>query len=137
MNDKQTIDTNVLIYAFGQQDDNRKKIAIDIISKCNIISLQVVNETIYVLHKKFKFGYNDLEKVVTFIKQNLVVSDMNLMTLNLTIKIATQYSFSFWDSMIVASALNNHCTILYSEDLHHNQIIDGKLKVINPFKSFE
>lgn len=47
MIDKPTLDTNVLIYAFGKQDDNRKLIAKSIISKCNIISLQVVNETVY------------------------------------------------------------------------------------------
>jgi len=47
-----------------------------------------------------------------------------------TVKIATRYGFSFWDSMIVASALNNHCSVLYSEDLQHNQLIDGRLQII-------
>ena len=44
-----------------------------------------------------------------------------------------KYGFSFWDSMIVAAALDNHCSILYSEDLHHEQIIEGKLQIVNPF----
>jgi len=39
MTDKITLDTNILIYAFGKQDDDRKQIAKEIITKCNIISL--------------------------------------------------------------------------------------------------
>ena len=133
MSDKPSLDTNILIYAFGKQEDARKQVAIEIISKCNIISLQVVNETIYVLQRKFKFPNPELEKVANFIKQNFVVSDLNIQTLDQTLKIAETYGFSFWDSMMVAAALNNHCSILYSEDLHHNQIIEGRLKIVNPF----
>ena len=133
MSDKHTLDTNILIYAFGKQDDARKQVAIEIISKCNIISLQVVNETIYVLQRKFKFPNSELNKVVEFIKQNFVISDLNINTLDQTLKIAETYGLSFWDSMMVAAALNNHCSILYSEDLHHNQIIEGRLQIVNPF----
>jgi len=133
MTDKPTLDTNVLIYAFGKQDDARKQIAKEIITKCNIISLQAVNETIYVLLKKFKFSPDELEKIIAFIKQNFVISDLNIRTLDRSLKIAAQYGFSFWDSMMIASALHNHCSVLYSEDLHHNQIIEGGLQIINPF----
>jgi predicted nucleic acid-binding protein len=133
MSDKPILDTNILIYAFGKQDDARKQLAIEIITKCNIISLQVVNETIYVLQRKFKFPNPELNKVVEFIKQNFVISDVNINTLDQTLKIAETYGFSFWDSMIVAAALNNHCSILYSEDLHHNQVVEGRLQIVNPF----
>lgn len=128
MTDKPTLDTNILIYAFGKQEDARKQIAKEIITKCNIISLQVVNETIYVLLKKFKFPHRELEKIIEFMKQNFVISDIN---------IADQYGFPFWDSMIVASALSNHCSVLYSEDLQNNQIIDGRLQIINPFANLQ
>jgi predicted nucleic acid-binding protein len=134
MTDKPTLDTNVLIYAFGKQDDNRKTIAKEIITKCNIISLQVINETVYVLLKKFNFTLPEVETIVQFMKQKFVISDLNTHTLDQTIKISTKYGFSFWDSMMIASALNNHCSILYSEDMHHNQIIENRLQIINPFK---
>lgn len=134
MTDKPTLDTNVLIYAFGKEDDERKTIAKEIITNCTIISLQALNETVYVLSKKFKFQPAELEKVVAFIKQKFLVSDLNIEILELTLKITSRYGFSFWDSMMVAAAINNHCSILYSEDLHHSQIIEGKLQIINPFK---
>ncbi len=135
MTDKPTLDTNVLIYAFGKQDDDRKQIAKNIISKCTVISLQVANETVYVLLRKFKFTPTELNKVIEFMKLNFVISDLNIHILDQTIKISAQYGLSFWDSMMVASALNNHCSILYSEDMQDKQIIEGRLQIINPFKN--
>ena len=134
MNDKPTLDTNILIYAFGHQDDERKQIAKEIVIKCNVISLQVVNECVYVLLKKFKFPVNEVEKVITFLKQKFVISDLNIQTLDQTIRISTQYGFSFWDSMMIAAALENHCSIIYTEDLTNNQLIENRLRIINPFK---
>jgi len=133
MTDKPTLDTNVLIYAFGKHDDKRKHIAKEIIAKCNIISLQVVNETAYVLLKKFNFQEQELDRVIGFIKQKFVISNLNINILDKTLKIAARYSFSFWDSMMVASAIDNHCSVLYTEDLQHEQLIEGSLKIINPF----
>lgn len=47
-------------------------------------------------------------------------------------EIAERYRFSFYDSVIVASALLAGCKTLYSEDLQHGQCVE-QLKVINPF----
>ena len=134
MTDKPTLDTNVMIYAFGKQDDERKQIAKTTVAKCNIISLQVVNETVYVLLRKFQFTSYELDKVIEFMKQNFVISDLNVQTLDQTVKIMDKYGFSFWDSMMVSAALNNHCSILYSEDMQNTQVIEDRLQIINPFK---
>ena len=44
-----------------------------------------------------------------------------------------KYSFSFYDSMIIAAALECDCKILYSEDMHHGKVIDRRLTIFNPF----
>lgn len=54
-------------------------------------------------------------------------------TINLACKIADRYSFSFYDSLIISAALESNCSILYSEDLNSGQVIDKKLKIVNPF----
>ena len=46
-----------------------------------------------------------------------------------------RYGFSYWDSMIVSAALKSECTILCSEDLQHGQVVEKKLKVMNPFEN--
>lgn len=45
-----------------------------------------------------------------------------------------KYTFSYWDSLIVATALENNYSILYSEDMQHGQIIETSLTITNPFK---
>jgi predicted nucleic acid-binding protein len=50
------------------------------------------------------------------------------------LEINTRYGYSYWDSLIVATAPMCGYSIIYSEDMHHNQVIDGKLNIINPFK---
>jgi predicted nucleic acid-binding protein len=41
------------------------------------------------------------------------------------------------DLLIVATAIESGCSILYSEDMQHNQNIENKLVIINPFKKEE
>ena len=48
-------------------------------------------------------------------------------------EIADTLLFSIYDSLIISAALQNQCTILFTEDLDHNQTIEGKLKIVNPF----
>jgi predicted nucleic acid-binding protein len=133
MNDKSTIDSNVLIYAFGNQDDLKKRIAKKILANCNKISLQAVNETIYVLHRKFNFTIVELDKIIQFFNVKFQVKSIDIVTLNKAMMIMEKYNYSFWDSMMLAAALENKCSELYSEDMQNNQIIEGTLKIINPF----
>jgi predicted nucleic acid-binding protein len=45
-----------------------------------------------------------------------------------------RYNFSFWDSLIVGSAIKSGCKRLYSEDMQDGLIVENELKIINPFK---
>ncbi len=44
-----------------------------------------------------------------------------------------KYSVSFWDSLVLSTAIEAECKYLYSEDMQHNQIIEKTLKIVNPF----
>ena len=48
-------------------------------------------------------------------------------------KVADRYGYSFYDSLIIAAAIESGCSILYSEDMTHQQRIYNTLSVINPF----
>lgn len=54
-------------------------------------------------------------------------------TILMACQIADQYGFSFYDSMIISAALECGCGVLFSEDLQNGQMINGKLKIVNPF----
>lgn len=133
MNDDATIDSNILIYAFGKQDNSKSRIAREIITECNIISLQAINETVIVLKRKFNFSVKDLQEIIQFFKEKYIVKNIDIHILETAMVIMDKYQYSLWDSMMLASALENKCTEIYSEDMQHNQTIEDKLRIINPF----
>lgn len=55
------------------------------------------------------------------------------MTVERAWELKQRYQLAYWDSLIVSSALETMCTVLYSEDLQHRQVIEGTLQIVNPF----
>jgi len=50
------------------------------------------------------------------------------------LKIAERYGYEIYDALVVAAALEADSATLYSEDLQHAQVINGKLTIRNPFR---
>ena len=44
-----------------------------------------------------------------------------------------RYGFALYDSMLVAAALIAGSKVFYSEDLQHGRLIDGQVRIANPF----
>jgi predicted nucleic acid-binding protein len=136
MRDKVFLDSNVMIYAyFNNPDSNKQCISKRLISNNHaIISTQVLQEMSNILHKKAEVKYTIIKPILSECIRNCFRTYINTCdTILRACDIAERYGFSFYDSMIVAAALENECTALYSEDLQHKQIIDGKLTILNPF----
>ena len=53
--------------------------------------------------------------------------------LDATLDLQTETRYSFYDSLMLAAALQAGAEVLYSEDLQHNQLVGGTLRVVNPF----
>ena len=71
-----------------------------------------------------------------FLDTNLIVYLFDTIeTSKKAIEIKHRYQYSYWDSLIIASALESNCSILYSEDMHHGQVIEGRLTIQNPLKN--
>ncbi len=83
--------------------------------------------------KKLGFSFADAIKVVEEMAKNNNLHTNTQITIIKACEIAERYQFSFYDSMIIAAALESKCEVLYSEDMQHNQIIDDKIKIMNPF----
>jgi predicted nucleic acid-binding protein len=47
--------------------------------------------------------------------------------------LAEDHRLSFYDALIVASAIEADCHVLYSEDMQHGHTIGG-LTIVNPFR---
>ncbi len=64
-----------------------------------------------------------------------IISVINITTIKLCWKIKKKYAYSYWDSLIIASALESNCSIIYTEDMQDGQILENRLKITNPFKT--
>ncbi len=133
MKDKIFLDTNILIYIYSK-DIRKKGISLDIIeNKDCYISSQVLQEFISVLRKKYKLEWPALEKGFQQITSTVKIYTNTISTISKACKIAEKYKYSFYDSLIVTSALEVKCHKLYTEDLHSGQVIENKLEIINPY----
>ena len=135
MNDNVFLDSNILVYSYSNSEIQKQEIARQLIGASNtFISTQVLQELCNIVTRKFKFTYDEAAIAVKESCQNNNLHINTEETLLQACQIAGKYRFSLYDSLIVAAALESRCNVLYSEDLHHGQVIEGKLTVKNPFK---
>jgi len=135
MLNKVFIDTNILIYAYSATELDKRKISLAILESYNIvISVQVINKFIWIMNKKFNINYTQLGILVDKFWNKFKVSQITKFSIKKALEIAQNYKYSYWDSLIIASALENECSILFTEDMHDGQLIEGILKIKNFYK---
>jgi predicted nucleic acid-binding protein len=130
-------DTNVLVYAFANQarfqSDPRALKAEHVMSLGGVVSVQVLNEFTDVADHKWKMPWKSIEEAVHWI--GLLCgrpAPLTEETHTAALELSKRYGFRIYDSLILASAIDAGCAVLYTEDLQHGQVIDG-LRIENPF----
>ncbi len=132
MQDNIFIDSNVILYAFSK-NKRKKERAKNIIKNRGNISIQVLNEVSNTLFKKSKLEPTVVKKSIDLLIKYFQVYEVKIYTIYRALDLKERYKFSYYDSLIIASAIENGCDILYSEDMQHKQVIDDKLTILNPF----
>jgi predicted nucleic acid-binding protein len=136
-NDKVFADSNVLLYLLGD-DETKKDIAKSILKSNPAISTQVISENINVLFKKFKdITTGEIIQHTSLLTNYCQVSTVTVATIEKALELKIKYQFQWYDCTILSAALLTTCNIIYSEDLNHNQLIEGTLRIINPFRESE
>ena len=126
------IDSNIVPYALGD-DLLKQQAAWRILFQFPLISVQVLNECSNVLIKKRKIDKSLVLSTLQDILKFVSVEAIGMPIVETAWILLDRYQFSYFDSLILASALTANCQILYSEDLQHGQVIDERLTIINPF----
>lgn len=126
------VDTNIAIYAFGQ-DGAKVAAAEKLLSAKPTISAQVVNEFLNVCRVKLGMDLPTRHALARELIAGCRVMPVDTATVKLAMNIAEKQSVSHWDALIVAAALLAGCATLYSEDMQHGQVFEGRLTVVNPF----
>ncbi|VXD24953.1 PIN domain-containing protein [Planktothrix paucivesiculata] len=137
------VDSNIWLYRFivnPNDSDAREKqqIATSITSQENlVISTQVVNEVCSNLIRKARFNNSQIQSLIEDFEAGCEILPVSFATIQYAVKLRDYYLFSFWDSIIIASAILGDITILYSEDMQDGLIIEDTLQIINPFRDLK
>jgi len=139
MSAKFFLDTNILIYSFDRESAAKRRRAAALIANAleesrGVISYQVVQEFLNAALRKFSSPLTpaDAGRYLTIVLEPLCTVFASVALFHQAIDIAGRWKYPFYDSLIIASALQAECSILYSEDLQTGQKI-GNLRIVNPF----
>jgi predicted nucleic acid-binding protein len=125
-------DTNVILYAF-RQDDTRSQVAESLLSAGGALSVQVLNEFVAVARGKLKKSWEEIRRALDVLR--VFCPEPVPLTIEIherAVQIAERYGYSIFDSLVIAAALHAGASTLYSEDMRDGQTIDG-LTIRNPF----
>jgi predicted nucleic acid-binding protein len=139
MIEKVFFDTNLFIYAYTINEPEKTDIIRAFFQefsakKIVVISTQVLSE-FYAVMAKHRYPH---EKIVNYLNELVSVSTVNaitVQTISKAIFLKGKYKYSWWDSLILSSALESDCRRVYSEDMQHGQIIEEALLIENPLQS--
>lgn len=135
----QFFDTNILVYTVDPAETRRGELALGLVreaanSRSMAISTQVMLEfyAAAVVKRRLIKPENAVGLLREWAKDETISTSPEMLWKAFDMQ--QKLGFSIWDAMIVQSALELHCDILYSEDLQHGQRI-GSLRIVNPFRA--
>jgi predicted nucleic acid-binding protein len=126
------LDSNILIYLVSDHEAKAATVE-NLLADDPIVSAQVLNEVTNVLRGKLRFTWAEIDRFVEGVLLVTTVLPLTVETNRLARELAERYGFSWYDALIVASALEGNCSRLITEDMHHGQKI-GDLTITNPFR---
>jgi len=132
------VDTNILVYSRDSSDPDKQIQAKQWLThlwqqESGRISAQIMNEYYVTVTQKLKPGLSK-EQARSDLRALAVWQPLEISTqlIESAWEVQDQFTYSWWDSLVIASALFLDCQYLLSEDMQHNQQL-GKLTIINPF----
>ena len=139
MNGADFLDTNVLVYLVDRRNPAKQAIARQLVStalaeRSGLVSFQVVQETLQALTRKARqvLPAADAGELLHAVLLPLWQVHPTLALYERALQLQAKHGFSFYDSLIVAAALEAGCRRLLTEDLQHGQKV-GTLRIENPF----
>ena len=128
-----SLDTNILIYLHDSSNAFKREIAKNLLTENPHISSQVISEYLNTTRRLLNLSKVDLLIQTSRLFAGCPITPVLPDTLLSAANLIERYQFQLFDAIIVASSLENNCTILYSEDMHHELVVDKTLRIINPF----
>jgi len=135
MSDRVFFDTNLLIYILASGDPRGQR-AERLFLDGGVVSVQVLDEFTDVARRKIHMSWKEVKDALQAIR--IYCPDpapITIDTHDLALRIAEEHRVRIYDALILASALEADCDVLYSEDFQHGQVIEESLTIRNPFQA--
>ena len=139
MKDRYFLDTNIFVYTFDRKDSKKNNKAKDLIQlalryQTGLVSYQVIQEFVNVANRILKptMSGSDITDYLdstlfpickVYFSRELIEKGLRIIDIS---------NYGWYDSLIIAAAIESGSKILYSEDMQHGQVIEG-VEIINPF----
>lgn len=130
------LDSNIVLYAYGK-DDKKRVVASRLLREYPSLSTQVINECSHVMRRKLEWKPERIAEELEILLLVVRLQPFDIRHIRLAWKIAARYGYSHYDSLIIATALESRCETLLSEDMQHGQLIENRLRIVNPFLESE
>lgn len=125
-------DSNVLLYlALG--DARKSIVAEQLVKQGGWVSVQVLNEIANVAQKKYAKPWDEVRRFLELVRGLLDVAPLTVEIHEQGLRLAERYRLSVYDATIVSAALTTSCSTLWSEDMQHDLLIDGRLTIKSPY----
>lgn len=135
MSAKVFLDTNVLVYLYSRDEPEKQAAALSLIENNeSFVSTQVLSELANTLSRKFALPFDVVAQAVAEVREGCTVLPVMPETISQALALAKKYQCSYYDSLILASALSVGCSTLFTEDMQHGQAIENSLTINNPFR---
>lgn len=134
MSDRVFLDTNLFVYTQSAIEPRKRTVSLHVMEQYDcIVSTQVLNEVSNVLIKKLKMRTDDVKQIIMAINDNCHISIVNYDTVQKALDLKKRYGYSYYDSLILASALESGCQKVFTEDMQNGQVIEDILTIVDVF----
>lgn len=140
MNARFFLDTNLFVYSLSHNAAAKSRRSTQLIRQAiatrnGIVSYQVIQEFFHVAFRRFTppMSLAEAEQYLTTVFRPLWGIHSSHALYAEALHLRNRYRLSWYDSLIVAGAIEAECSVLYSEDMQHGQEF-GNMRIENPFR---
>ena len=137
MSARSFFDTNVLVYADDKAAPAKQRRALALVAEhrragTGVVSLQVLQEYFVTVTRKLQVDSSTARRKVELLAE-FDVAAPQVADILAAIDLHRLHGLSFWDALVLRSAKQAGCSVLFSEDLQEAREIDG-VRIVNPFR---
>src|SRR5512141_3187393 len=136
MNARSFFDTNILVYADDKAVPSKQRRAVELVSehrrtRTGVLSLQVLQEYFVTVTRKLRVEAHIARRKVELLSEFDVASP-DVSDILAAIDLHRLHAINFWDALILRSAKQAGCKVLFSEDMQASRVIEG-IEIVDPF----